>query len=117
MSSFDSIKKFANRSDISIEYKDFLNWNFEKNGFWEKLKSFQPDILLMDLFSDIYFGNLILPDGTYVTRNIRINKIFPQGTIRQTFNDEKFYENLQQHIKSFINRVKYISVASRILCK
>lgn len=115
MSSYASIKKFADKSNISPEYKEFLNWNFENNGFWEKLKSFQPDILLMDLFSDIYFGNLVLSDGTYVTRNIRLNKTFPSEAVRETFNDKNFYKNLQYHVKLFLRNVNSLSPKTHVI--
>lgn len=115
VSDFSNIKFFFDTHELSEEYKEFLNWNHTNNGFWGKVKKVQPEILLFDLFSDIYFGDLVLENGTHITRNIRLNKHKIIDTKRKTFNDDNFFESLFTNMQLFINKIKNLSPNTQIV--
>lgn len=115
VSDYSKIRSFFNTHELPEKYRDFLNWNHTNNGFWGKVKEFQPDILLFDLFSDVYFGDLVLEDGTFITRNIRLNKTHLTGTNIKTFKQADFYETLLDNITLFVNKVNSLSPNTHII--
>lgn len=115
VSDYSKIRSFFNAHELPEKYRDFLNWNHTNNGFWGKVKEFQPDILLFDLFSDVYFGDLVLEDGTFITRNIRLNKTHLTGTNIKTFKQADFYETLLENITLFANKVNLLSPNTHIV--
>lgn len=126
------LSDYAKIHEFSRSYKDnerlykFWNWNYEDN-FWKKLETFQPDVLILDLFPEVYFGDIELPDGTNITRNFRLAKIsstsnkivdkadkdFPDLTLQQFRNFEARVKDLAPQTKMVVNAPKFASRMSK----
>lgn len=115
LSNYENVKQYANTVKQNKKLYDFLNWNFEKGGFWGKLSDFQPDLLVLDLFPEVYFGNVVLEDGTMVTRNFRLTKEVPiNATVFNSRNSNYIQEVLKQ-VSIFEKKVKRISPNTRLI--
>jgi len=114
LSSYRNVKKFAKKFKENEKLYDFLSWNFEDN-FWGKLGSFQPDLLVLDLFAEIYFGNLKLEDGTMVTRNFRLMDSVPDNVTILNTKRSDYIETVAQQVEFFEKRVHEISPNTKLI--
>jgi hypothetical protein len=115
LSDYAEISKFSNRFKDNEQLYNFLSWNYSAGGFWGKLQKMQPDLLILDLFPEIFFGNLKLNDDTYVTRNIRLMKHTPHDTEAITFNNEEFFNSVLRSVEQFTDKVSITSPKTKII--
>ncbi|GEN48428.1 XcbB/CpsF family capsular polysaccharide biosynthesis protein [Ligilactobacillus pobuzihii] len=114
LSRYKDVKKFAEIFKKNEKLYEFLSWNFEDN-FWAKLGDFQPELLVLDLFPEIYFGSLKLKDGTMVTRNFRLmNSVPDDATIFNTKSSD-YIETVAQQVECFEKRVHEISPNTKLI--
>lgn len=117
---FAESKKFGElfSDDKILEY---YSWNFERGGFWGKVKAFQPDIIIYDFISDLYFGNLRLPSKVRITNNFRIlhnravNATTIAGDSDENIDDlKKDIFEFEDRLKEYVPNVKVIYNASKL---
>lgn len=114
LSHFKDVKKFAEIFKENEKLYDFLSWDFEE-GFWSKLENFQPDLLVLDLFAEIYFGNLKLEDGTMVTRNFRLMDSVPDNVTILNTKRSDYIETVAQQVECFEKRIHQISPSTKLI--
>lgn len=115
LSSYSKIKSFAEENKQNSELYDFLNWDFEKDGFWGKLKNFQPDLLVLDLFPDIYFGSFRLKDGTLITRNFRLMGSIPENATPFNTSSENYVQQLMRQVQFFKEEVHSVAPGTKLI--
>lgn len=115
LSDYKKVREFAERFQNNTTLYEFLSWNFEEGGFWGKLQKFQPDLLILDLFPEVFFGNLKLNNGSLVTRNIRFMKNVPDDTQISNFRSENFLEDVATAVESFVKKVVEVSPKTRLI--
>lgn len=117
LSNYKNVRKFAETVKDNEALFDFLKWNFEEGGFWGKLREFKPDILVMDLFTEIYFGSFILPDGTYITRNFRLmdKNSIPEDAILFNTSISVYIPKIVEQVNTFKTRVNEVSPNTKIV--
>jgi len=109
LSRYRDVKEFAETVKENERLYDFLTWNFEKGGFWGKLKDFQPDLLVLDLFAEVYFGSLRLPNGSVVTRNFRLMDSDPKNADIFNASTPGYIDKVIDQVETFQKKVLEIS--------
>ncbi|WP_010498636.1 XcbB/CpsF family capsular polysaccharide biosynthesis protein [Ligilactobacillus acidipiscis] len=115
LSSYTKVKRFAETVKQNSKLYDFLTWNFEKEGFWGKLDTFQPDLLVLDLFPEVYFGSFILEDETCITRNFRLMDSIPKNATPFNTSCENYVQKVMEQVKAFEERVHVVTPKTKIL--
>src|SRR5699024_3121644 len=114
LSNYGDIKKYADTVKQNSDLYEFLSWDFEV-GLWEKLKNFQPDLLVFDMFSDIYFGSFNFGEKTLITRNFRLTDSIPENTVLFNTKTTNYVEKLVEEVETFEKRVKKISPKTKLV--
>lgn len=115
LSDYSSVKLFADTLKTNEELYEFLKWNFEKGGFWGKIKEYQPDLLILDLFSEVFFGSYLLGHGNMVTRNIRLMKEVPDPTKIFNISTPNYVERVIEQITQLEQKIKDISPNTKLI--
>lgn len=115
LSDFGKIKKFADNHKENKKLYNFLDWNYERGGFWGKLADFQPDLLVADLFAEVYFGNIKLDDGTFITRNFRVMNSIPKASKLVYGNDSEYIQTVLKQVELFENKVRSVAPDTKII--
>ena len=114
LSNYQDVKHFAQTIKQDGSLYNFLNWDFEE-GFWGKLYQFQPDLLLLDLFPEIYFGSFSLEDGTQITRNFRLMHSIPDGATLFNTRCSNYIKKVIEQVKLFEERVYGIAPNTKLI--
>lgn len=109
LSRYHDVKEFADTVKENERLYDFMAWNFEEGGFWGKLKEFQPDLLVLDLFAEVYFGSLRLTNGALVTRNFRLMNSDPKGSKIFNASDPDYIDKTIDQVGLFQKKVSEVS--------
>jgi len=115
LSSYENVREYAETVKDDKDLYDFLIWNFEKGGFWGKLEKFQPDLLVFDLFPEIYFGNLVFEDGTMITHNFKVMDTIPDNVTTFDIETPFYIRKIVKQIGVFQKKVQEISPRTRLI--
>lgn len=115
LSSYEKVSEYAETVKDNKNLYDFLIWNFQRGGFWGKLEKFQPDLLVLDLLPEIYFGNLVFEDGTMITHNFRVMNDIPDNVTTFDIETPFYIRKLVKQIDVFQKRVQEVSPHTKLI--
>lgn len=115
LSKYKDIKKFADTMKDNKKLYDFLDWNFERGGFWGRLNEFQPDLLILDLFPEVYFGSIRLENGALVTRNFRLMKTKPKKSSLFYSQQSDYIDKVFEQVIAFKKKVFEVSPNTKLI--
>ncbi|OTN76976.1 hypothetical protein A5886_002055 [Enterococcus sp. 8G7_MSG3316] len=111
MSSPLNLKESKINGDVTNFYKNVYRQDLQKD-FLSRLKQSQPDILIIDFYTDVFYGTLAVNDGTYITnKKWQYKKLdhFKQINIE---NEYSIYNNTDAFLKlwkkNFDDLIQYV---------
>lgn len=109
------------KGDVSPFYKEVFKQDMNKS-FLNKLVETKPDWLLLDFYTDAYYGASLLHDGTYITNKLwqykKLNafeQLQPVKALSFEENTVEFIDKWKKALDSFIHTLNEWSSKTKII--